>query len=120
MVRYRSPSGSAPAVLVWPIKAEEHSHDASPDRSAWNADKEIGTKRPLTQKQIRAVRVFLDRERRLRDRAPGRYQSLLTGAKLSHDCGSSDELLDVQGYLVLTIDGQQARLLVDNSGCLQE
>lgn len=38
-------------------------------RPAWNAGKTVGTKRPLTQKQIWAVRFFLDRERRLRDRA---------------------------------------------------
>ena len=37
---------------------------------AWNAAKTVGTKRPLTQKQqIWAVRFFLDREQRLRDRA---------------------------------------------------
>ena len=36
---------------------------------AWNAGKTVGTKRPLTQKQIWAVRFFLDREGRLRDRA---------------------------------------------------
>jgi integrase len=35
----------------------------------WNAGKTVGTKRPLTQKQIWAVRFFLDREGRLRDRA---------------------------------------------------
>lgn len=38
-------------------------------RPAWNAGKTVGTKRPLTQKQIWAVRFFLDRESRLRDRA---------------------------------------------------
>lgn len=38
-------------------------------RAAWNAGKTVGTKRPLTQKQIWAIRFFLDRERRLRDRA---------------------------------------------------
>lgn len=38
-------------------------------RPAWNACKTVGTKRPLTQKQIWAVRFFLDREGRLRDRA---------------------------------------------------
>ncbi len=38
-------------------------------RTAWNAGKTVGTKRPLTQKQIWAIRFFLDRERRLRDRA---------------------------------------------------
>jgi hypothetical protein len=38
-------------------------------RPVWNAGKRVGTKRPLTQKQIWAVRFFLDREGRLRDRA---------------------------------------------------
>lgn len=38
-------------------------------RPAWNAGKMVGTKRPLTQKQIWAVRFFLERERRVRDRA---------------------------------------------------
>jgi integrase len=38
-------------------------------RVAWNAGKTVGTKRPLTQKQIWAIRFFLDREGRLRDRA---------------------------------------------------
>src|SRR5690242_10625089 len=48
-----------------------HSHydPAMHNRPAWNAGKMIGTKRPLTQKQIWAVRFFLDREGRLRDRA---------------------------------------------------
>ncbi|MEQ1951447.1 tyrosine-type recombinase/integrase [Mesorhizobium yinganensis] len=36
-------------------------------RAALNAGKKVGTKRPLTQKQIWAVRFFLDRERRIRD-----------------------------------------------------
>lgn len=45
-------------------------HDlAAQHRPAWNAGKTVGTKRPLTQKQIWAVRFFLDREGRLRDRA---------------------------------------------------
>ena len=39
------------------------------NRAAWNAGKTVGTKRPLTQKQIWAIRFFLDREERLRDRA---------------------------------------------------
>ena len=39
------------------------------NRPAWNAGKTVGTKRPLTQKQIWAVRFFLEREGRLRDRA---------------------------------------------------
>jgi integrase len=38
-------------------------------RPAWKAGKMVGTKRPLTQKQIWAVRFFLEREGRLRDRA---------------------------------------------------
>ena len=38
-------------------------------RAAWNAGKTVGTKRPLTQKQIWAIRFFLDREGRMRDRA---------------------------------------------------
>lgn len=42
---------------------------AMQNRPAWNAGKMVGTKRPLTQKQIWAVRFFLDREGRLRDRA---------------------------------------------------
>ena len=42
---------------------------AMQSRPAWNAGKMVGTKRPLTQKQIWAVRFFLDREGRLRDRA---------------------------------------------------
>lgn len=43
--------------------------DASRQRAAWNAGKKVGTKRPFTQKQIWAIRFFLDRERRIRDRA---------------------------------------------------
>lgn len=39
------------------------------NRPAWNVGKMVGTKRPLTQKQIWAVRFFLDRESRVRDRA---------------------------------------------------
>ena len=38
-------------------------------RAAWNAGKTAGTKRPLTQKQIWAIRFHLDREGRLRDKA---------------------------------------------------
>ncbi|MBB4839827.1 hypothetical protein HNP52_002919, partial [Sphingomonas kyeonggiensis] len=48
-----------------------HSHHdpAAQCRPAWNAGKTVGAKRPLTQKQIWAVRFFLDREGRVRDRA---------------------------------------------------
>lgn len=42
---------------------------AARGRAAWNAGKTVGTKRPLTQKQIWAIRFFLDREGRVRDRA---------------------------------------------------
>lgn len=42
---------------------------AGRERAAWDAGKKVGTKRPLTQKQVWAVRFFLDRERRIRDRA---------------------------------------------------
>ena len=38
-------------------------------RMAWNAGKNVGTKRPLTQKQIWAISFYLDREGRLRDKA---------------------------------------------------
>lgn len=48
-----------------------HSHydPAAQCRTAWNAGKTVGAKRPLTQKQIWAVRFFLDHEGRVRDRA---------------------------------------------------
>ena len=42
---------------------------AMQSRPAWNAGKTVGTKRPLTQKQIWCVRFFLDHEGRLRNRA---------------------------------------------------
>lgn len=38
-------------------------------RSAWNAGKQVGVKRPLKVKQIWLIRFFLDREGRMRDRA---------------------------------------------------
>ncbi|MCW6532257.1 tyrosine-type recombinase/integrase [Sphingomonas sp. MMSM20] len=44
-------------------------YDPMQSRAAWNAGKTVGSKRPLTQKQIWAIRFFLDREGRLRDRA---------------------------------------------------
>lgn len=46
-----------------------HYDPAAQGRPAWDAGKTVGTKRPLTQKQIWAIRFFLDREGRLRDRA---------------------------------------------------
>ena len=38
-------------------------------RPAWNAGKQVGAKKPLKQRQVWAVRFFLDREGRMRDRA---------------------------------------------------
>ncbi len=38
-------------------------------RPAWSAGKQVGIKKPLKQRQIWAVRFFLDREGRMRDRA---------------------------------------------------
>ena len=40
---------------------------AALDRPAWNAGKQVGVKKPLKQRQIWAVRFFLDREGRMRD-----------------------------------------------------
>jgi site-specific recombinase XerC len=42
---------------------------AARERHAWNAGKKVGTKRALKPRQIWAIRFFLDREGRLRDRA---------------------------------------------------
>ncbi|ULJ76128.1 tyrosine-type recombinase/integrase [Rhizobium gallicum] len=38
-------------------------------RLAWNAGRKVGVKKPLKQRQIWAIRFFLDREGRMRDRA---------------------------------------------------
>ena len=38
-------------------------------RPAWNAGHKLGAKRPLKPKQVWAIRFWLERERRLRDRA---------------------------------------------------
>jgi site-specific recombinase XerC len=43
--------------------------DPGDDRRAWNAGRKLGSKRPLKPKQVWAVRFWLERERRLRDRA---------------------------------------------------
>jgi site-specific recombinase XerC len=43
--------------------------DPGDDRHAWNAGRKLGAKRPLKPKQVWAVRFWLERERRLRDRA---------------------------------------------------
>ena len=39
------------------------------DRRPWNAGRKLGGKRALKPQQVWAVRFWLDRERRLRDRA---------------------------------------------------
>lgn len=39
------------------------------ERRAWNAGRKLGAKRPLKPQQVWAVRFWLDRERRVRDRA---------------------------------------------------
>lgn len=42
---------------------------AAQNRVPWNFGAKIGPKRPFNQKQIWAIRFFLDREKRIRDRA---------------------------------------------------
>ncbi len=42
---------------------------AANNQRAWNAGKKVGAKRPLKPRQIWAIRFFLDREGRSRDRA---------------------------------------------------
>lgn len=44
-------------------------HPATQGRAAWNAGKTVGKKRPFTQKQVWAIRFFLDCGGRVRDRA---------------------------------------------------
>lgn len=39
------------------------------ERRPWNAGRKLGAKRALKQQQVWAIRFWLDRERRLRDRA---------------------------------------------------
>ena len=38
-------------------------------RRPWNVGKNVEVKRPFTQKQVWAIRFYLDREQRIRDRA---------------------------------------------------
>lgn len=66
---------------------------ATHHRPVWNAGRTVGTKRPLTQKQIWAVRLFLDREGRLRDRA-------LSGLAIDSKLGGCDLLKVKIGDLV--------------------
>lgn len=46
-----------------------HFDPAAQNRVPWNLGAKIGPKRPFNQKQIWAIRFFLDREERIRDRA---------------------------------------------------
>jgi len=46
-----------------------HFDPAAQSRVPWNFGANIGPKRPFNQKQISAIRFFLDREERIRDRA---------------------------------------------------
>ena len=52
---------------------------AAQSRMPWNFGAKIGPKRPFNQKQTWAIRFFLDREKRIRDRA---LFDLATGSKL--------------------------------------
>ena len=51
------------------MRTYSHLEPALQGRASWNAVRTVGTKRPLTQKQIWAIRFFLDHKVRLRDRA---------------------------------------------------
>src|SRR5690606_5622825 len=46
-----------------------HSIPRPPEGSGWNAGQQVGAKRALKVRQIWAIRFFLDREVRTRDRA---------------------------------------------------
>ena len=46
-----------------------HFDPAAQNRVPWNFGAKIGPKRPFNQKQLWAIRFFLDREQRIRDRA---------------------------------------------------
>jgi site-specific recombinase XerC len=51
-------------------KADRQISDpAAQERRAWNAGRKVGAKRALKPRQVWAIRFFLDRERRMRDRA---------------------------------------------------
>jgi site-specific recombinase XerC len=55
------------ATAAWTSHSE---YDPSAkDRRPWNADRKLGAKRALKPQQVWAIRFWLDRERRLRDRA---------------------------------------------------
>lgn len=99
-----------------------HSHydPAMQNRPAWNVGKMVGTKRPLTQKQIWAVRFFLDREGRLRDRAlfDLALDSKLRGCDLVKigigDVVSRAEINQIDCHLA---EDRQTRSVRADSGC---
>ena len=45
------------------------SDPAAHERRPWNAGQKVGAKRPFKPRDVRAIRVYLDEHRRLRDRA---------------------------------------------------
>ncbi len=57
----------------WPEKEKATGHSeydpAAKDRRPWNVGRMVGAKRALKPQQVCAIRFWLDRERRLRDRA---------------------------------------------------
>src|SRR5687767_8785894 len=71
-------SFTAPLVRFsgWPLKANRRTimgyseyDPAFAEKRAWNAGRKLGAKRALKPQQVWAIRFWLDRERRLRDRA---------------------------------------------------
>jgi hypothetical protein len=59
--------------MWWPEEENAVGHSeydpAAEDRHPWNAGRMVGAKRALKPQQVWAIRFWLDRERRLRDRA---------------------------------------------------
>jgi hypothetical protein len=66
---------------------------ASRKRRPWNAGKMVGAKRALKPQQVWAIRFWLDRERRLRDRA---LFDLAIDSKL-RGCDLVDEWVTARG-----------------------
>src|SRR5260221_9105101 len=62
-----------PTGRLWPQRRKAMGHSeydpCAKDRRPWNAGRKIGAKRALKPQQVWAIRFWLDRERRLRDRA---------------------------------------------------
>ena len=105
-----------------------HFDPAMQNRVVWNAGRTVGTKRPLTQKQIWAIRFFLDREERLRDRAlfDLAIDSKLRGCDLVKlkigDLGlipeseiERREAAAGSAFAILQVSGDRARLVKDLS-----